>query len=869
MSSTIETRARLLPIVAWLDRRTRRQRRFAIGLLCILAALYGLRILARVIVDRWWYDSVTDAPVWSTRVSAQLQLGAVSVLVAGAALGASIWFGLRTTDPNDVPASPVIRWYRARTGPGHRWLVVALGVWLSWRLVSGAVGYWQQWLLFRKGGSVGSTAPELGWDIGYYLFKLPFLSGFLGWTRLLVLLALGLAAFAYAVSGALRLPVDGRRSSPTAIRHLSAMVALLALNQAALYVLVRRPQLALNRDGAFDGAGYVQLRIVAPGLWVLAVTAIVVAAIFALAPRRNGWRLPAVAAGLGLVLHVGVLVVLPAVVQRLVVAPAEADRELAYIAHNLEATRAVYGLDDVRVARDTVADGIAAMPSGTDAEAVARVPVFTMNQLTGALQVLQGTTATRITDVDLDRYTVGDTRRPVMIAARNASRGDLPENGWVQSHLVYTHGDGVVLVPADAPDVDGRPDPNALASLQPADAALYYGEGLGGWYAIVGTRRQEQNGTVYGIDNGIDLGSTARRLVVATAFGEIEPLLSSELTSSSQLLYRRGLTERIKAIAPFLSLDGDPYPVIIDDHVVWVVDAYTTSSTYPYAQFASAAGLPPTSGLTRTPFNYLRASVKITVDGRTGATAFYRLDNTADDVILDAWSDILPNLLEPASGMPEALRDHLRYAPDAFTVQANLLGRYHVDNAELVFNGSQRWVVSRAAGDSVGSSPAAPASFVSLFLPEAPGDVSGQWAKMQTYSPGAASNAASGRDELAAVLVASNDELGQLELIDLTPSTGRQLSSPQVAQSAIDADPELARVFTLLNANGSKVQFGPMTPLMIDDGLVWIRSVVVSGTAATTAPRVYGVLAVSNGLVGQGPDAATALARAVGAGEGG
>ena len=234
------------------------------------------------------------------------------------------------------------------------------------------------------------------------------------------------------------------------------------------YVFVIRPTYAIDRSGSFDGPGYTEIHVGLPATWILAAAALLTGFALVEAVRSGRWRLPLLCAGAWAVLQVLLLGVMPGLVQRVVVAPAEAARQLPYIAHNLDATTAAYRLDAVEQTSTTVDDGLATAPATAEASDLDRVPLFDTDQLVSALQVLQGTQATRITDVDLDRYEVEGTVRPVMVAAREASRGDLPESGWVQSHLVYTHGDGVVAVPADVPAADGRPDVDAFASVVPA-----------------------------------------------------------------------------------------------------------------------------------------------------------------------------------------------------------------------------------------------------------------------------------------------------------------------------------------------------------------------------------------------------------------
>jgi uncharacterized membrane protein (UPF0182 family) len=488
--------------------------------------------------------------------------------------------------------------------------------------------------------------------------------------------------------------------------------------------------------------------------------------------------------------------------------------------------------------------------------------VFGTQLIAPALQILSGTTGTRITDADLDRYVVDGNSSPVYIAARSASRTDVPEPGWVQEHLVFTSGNGVVTVPADRTDADGRPDIGALADgFGAGEVPLYFGEGLDNWYAVVGTDRAQRGGAEFQ-GEGVDVASLGSRLVFALSVGEYQPLVSSELANGAELLYRRSVRERVGALAPFLRLDGDPYPVVDDGRVVWVIDGYTTSSRYPYSQFVTAGNGSPQSDLAGQRFNYLRASVKATVDASTGETHLYRTDG-GDDPILQTWSEIFPGLLESSEAIPPGLRDHLRYPADQWTVQTGLLGRYHVNDAESLFNGTDRWAVSQAAATAVGDPASGPAPAVDQFT-ELAQSFDG-FGSMRPFGPGSATNPTSTRNELSGLAVADHELGGTIHLVvppaDLVPP----LLSPQVAQSAIDADPDVAQAITLLNANGSKVQFGPMSPVAVQGALVWVRPIIVTGTGASAAPRLYGLAAVLNGQVAVAPTALEAVTAVVSA----
>lgn len=857
------------PVVDWLSRRSRAQRRAGGGAVLIGVVIGLVVVIARMSLDRAWFATVTDAPVWLTKTRAQGFLAVFAGSVTAGWLAAAARFAYRVEPAEGSAPNRLIDRYRDRMGPAHGWALVLIPIVLGFRAAANAAGRWQAWLMLLHGPTLGAEVPEVGMGVGYHLFRLPMIAVASTWLRELVFAGIVVVLFGMLANGALKVPRGGRRSSPKGLRVLAASTAVYGALQALDYVFVEVPLLATARFGTFDGAGYTQVRVVKPALLVLAVVAVFVTLVAVATVRSGNWRrLGAVLAVWG-ALHFLLVLGVPAVVERLAVAPAEASRQLPYLAQNLAATRFAYGLDTVDQVTAVIDDGLSTPPAD-DAD-LTRIPLFGESQMVVPLQVLQGTTATRITDVDLDRYEIDGTLRPVLIGARSASAADLPERGWVQRHLVYTHGNGVVMIPADRTDESGQPDLDSLADrAASARSELYFGEGLDGWYAITGTARTEQGGSSFEGSDGIPLDSMWSRLRLALAAREVEPLLSSELLSQSELLYRRSIRERLGTLAPFLSLDANPYPVVVDDRVTWIIDGYTTSATYPYSQYLRSSGLSDTSGLSGRALNYVHASVKATVDAYDGTVHLYRTAvGGANDPILDLWDRMYPGLLEPIEEMPEALKTHLLYPQDMLTAQTAMLGRYHVTDPELLFSGAESWSISAAAGTQVvqrsddgSGSASGPSIAVSLFMPGA-GSLGGHWVAVRPFGPGSADNPASIRDELSAIAVADHDNPERLRLVEFANVPGRLVSSPLVAQSAIDTDAELAGQFTLLNANGSLVQFGPMTPLVIDDSLSWIRPIVVTGASSTTTPRVYGVAAVSGGSVGAAESVSAALREAV------
>ncbi len=836
---------RFLP-VALVEARSRRQRIALLSAVGAVATFLLLRAGASLVLDRWWFDSVTSAPVWRVKLTAQAQVGLGTGAVVALVLGGSVWYVWRVGRIQEPSTNGVIRRYHQRMGPAHLWLLVGTAAYFSYHIAVAATSSWDLWLLFQNADELGRSAPVDGRDIGYHLFRLPFLVAASSFLRQLVVFAIGVSVFGHAMSGALRWPGGGRRSSSLAVAHLVALGTFACVLQALHDMFVARPSIATNRVGSFDGPGYTEEHVTRPGLFAAALAVAVVGFVVIWCGRTRRWRALVVAAGVALVVHGAVVVVLPALSERFIVAPAEAARQLWSIDNNLQATNEAYGLVDVTTTEVVLDDLVARSEIDAGASDIARVPLFDVATLAPTLQVLAGTAGSRIIDVDAMEYMVDDQDVPVFVAARSARRDDIPERGWVQEHLVYTHGDGVVVAPADRTDADGRPDTTSLIDDFGVERVpLYFGEQLDGWYSLVATKRTQQGGTEFE-GQGIDMSSRFARLALALTVGESQPFLTAETTEDTQLLYRRSVRERVGSLAPFLALDGDPYPVLADGRVVWVVDGYTTSSTFPAAQFTKVSGVPTSSDLAGREINYLRASVKATVDAETGETHLYRNDGGTDPII-DVWDGVFPGLLEPIEAFPAELAPHVRYPDDLWTVQTSLVGRYHVETAEELFNGTGRWAISAAAAPTVGEPTTAPAPSVDIFTPLS--DPVGRFATVRPLGPGSGSDTRTTRDELSAFVVAEHGLGGAIDLVVPATGDGPPLLSPQVAQSAIDADPDLARVITLLNANGSKVQFGPMTPTVSARGLIWTRPIVVVGTGSAAAPRLYGVAAVFNGQV--------------------
>lgn len=814
------------PAVAFVERRPRSQKIVALAA-AVVALLFVLaRVAASVALDRWWFDTVTDAPVWSTRVWAQAQLVVGALLFVLLAVGTALPIAARVERGNDPVVRPryLLR-YHQRMGPAHRWLMAGVVVYAAWKAVAAAAGQWQAWLLFRHGASLSVEVPRVGGDLGFHLFRLPFLSATSSIARAVLIAGLVLAVAAHFLAGSLRVPWSRVGSSPGAVLHVGMLTTALLAAQAVHEAVVMHAATATSAAGGFAGPGFTEVNASRPGLLVAALSLVVLGFMIVRATSSRRWRGVAIVAGCAAVVHVLALVAVPVGVERYLVAPAAAQRQLWSIEENLLATRTAYGLDSVESLDQDELAATADQPA---------LALFPESSLPASLQVLVGTPGTRITDVDLLDLPGGADDRLVYAAARSSSRPELPEQGWVQEHLGYTHGDGVPLIAADRTAPDGRPDLSPVTGIDTtASAPLYFGEGLDGWYVITGTRREEVGGGSYR-GPGIGLGSFGRRVALALTAGEPQPVFTSELTDDSVLLYRRGLHERLDALAPFLEWDTDPYPVFDGDRVLWLVDGYTTASTYPYAQPLpnGASGLP--GGI-----NYVRLAVRATVDAGDGTVHLYRADHD-DDPVLAVWVDVFPGLFDDIAEMPASVSEQLRYPNDLFDAQTAMLGRYHVDDAETLFSGADRWSVSPGVVSSVGGDAAAAAQATDVVEDDG-------FAAVRPFNPGDSTNPATTRDVLAGV---AHAEHGPEPTLSLIRAESPVALGPQVAQTAIEADPTITQQITLLNANGSRVEYGPMTPIVTAGSLAWARSITVLGAGAASTPRVFGVAAVVDGTVG-------------------
>jgi uncharacterized membrane protein (UPF0182 family) len=846
-----------------------------IGAVLLFFLITSLRGIAGFYTDYLWFDSLHLAGVWKGVLGAKLALAAIFTV----AFFVLMWVNLVIADRLAPPFRPTgpeeefIERYHEIIGGRSSWVRAGTAIVLA--LIAGppVAGEWNSWLLFTNGGSFGIKDPQFNTDIGFYVFKLPFLSFVSGWLFAAVLIVLIVTTVAHYLNGGIRVSARRNRVTPQVKAHLSVLLGMLALVKAGGYWL-QRFDLTVSTRGFVDGAGYTDVKAQLPAINLLLLISVASFALFIVNIWRRGWALPILGVGLWALIAVVAGAIYPQFVQRITVTPNEPAREAPYIAFNIAATREAMGLsdDDITVTPFDLNTDKDSIDLAANADSVRNIRIWdpspavlgkTFPQLQRVKDYYQ------VNDVDVDRYEINGVPTQVVLSVRDLNTGNVPQTSWAARHLTYTHGYGAIDAPANAKEPSGEPkfvasdvpyttsDP-ALELTQPA---VYFGENLSR-YVVVGSKQRElsfQNDestqyAAYEGADGVKLNNLVRRAAFALRFGDANPLISDQITGSSKILMIRDIRERAQALAPFLHYDTDPYPVISDGRIKWLLDAYTTTDRYPYGQRADTTQLDNDSGLDHG-FNYVRNSVKVVIDAYDGRADFYVMP--VDDPIIEAYRSAFPELFTDFAEMPNDLKEHLRYPEDLFRVQTNMWSRYHVA-PEGFYEGNDYWDVARDPGtagagegtqttDEQGNVIATRDARIDPYylFTQLPGSDEPQFILMRPYVP------TSVRDDnqlLTAFMVGKSDgdDYGKLEVF-VMPRDNLP-NGPALVQGEIQRDPTVSREESLLSGPGSKASFGSLTAIPIDGGLVYVRPFYVTSTE-TEVPGLEKVIVYFEGDV--------------------
>ena len=859
----------------------------------LIRVLAGLAVLATAVViaagvwtDYLWFRSVNDTTVFAvtygTRWALFFVVGAIMAALTGAS--AVLAYRLRAASRPAPGRQGAMDGYRQALEE-HRRLLLAVLLALA-GLISGitASGSWRTWLLFRSQVPFGVRDPQFRLDVSFFVFTYPFIRLVLAYLFAAVLLALAVAAVVHGVCGGLHWQGRRPRASAGAQAHLFVLLGIFVLLKAVAYWFDRYGIDFSQRGAVATGASYTDVNAVLPAKTVLAVIALLCALLFFAGAVRHSATLPLV--GLGLLVLSAILIggVYPAAIQQFVVQPNELARETPYLAREITATRQAFRVSDVKVASYPGASG---QPASQLASQVAHLPGLRLLDpavVPAAFQQLQQVKGYYRfpSQLAVDRYRLPGSATPQdLLAGVRGLSGPPPGQGnWVNSHLVYTHGFGFVAAratslaasPAGTPSFveSDIPPTGQLGHFQPR---VYFGE-QENTYAIVGglpggrpveldyPYRGGQRNTTYRGQGGVPVGSLPARLAYAVRFGDINILLSGAIGRNSRILYDRQPLARVAKVAPFLTLDGSPYPVAAGGHLLWVIDGYTSTGLYPYSQRlsmqqATTTSLSPGGGIAgRDPgqINYLRNSVKAVVDAYSGSVSLYQWG--PPDPLLRAWMNAFPGLIKPRGDIPAALLPHLRYPLGQFEVQRQILAQYHVLSAQSFYGGQNFWSVPNDPAAGTGGD-AQPPYYLTMSMP---GDRQPGFSLTATVTQ-------RGRQNLAAYLAAGSNPqagYGTLRILQLPQDTA--VLGPQQVQNSFESDAPVSQELSLLKQGGSRVIYGDLIALPVGGGLLYEEPVYVESSAASgggSYPIVQLVLVYFNGQVGYGPTLADALGQAV------
>ena len=850
-------------------RSRHRGRWWLVGIVVVLIVLLvSLRSLAGLYTDSLWFSSVGYHDVFSTLLVTKLGLFGVF----GAIFFAVLWINLVVCDRiagHDIVLTQedeLVRRYQQYVRPYAGRIYVALAFILALIGGSGTIGQWNNWILFRHGGNFGVTDPQFHKDIGFYVFKLPFLTFVVDWTLAILIVTLAVTVVFHYLNGGIQPQRGIPRVRPPVKAHLSVLLALIALTKAAGYVL-QRWSMVNAQDGYVNGAGYTDVHARLPAQLLLIFVSIFAAAILLFNIRRQGWTLPVLAIGIWAFVALVVGIIYPALLQALKVNPAQSSLEAPYIQRNINATQAAYGLSHVKVHQFPASTDISAaqVQSPTASQTIANIrqwdPDATIS-LQSFIQEQAITSYYTFNSLSVDRYTVGQSQlTPVLIGVRDMQASGLPSQTWVNTHLQYTHGNGAVVAMGNQTssnnpvyDVQGVPPSSSQGLPRITQPGVYFGLGDSN-YVVADTKQLEvdyQAGgnnveSHYSGTGGVQMSSIFRRAAFALRLGDFNLFISDQITSKSRILFVRDPVAMAEKAAPFLSFDHDPYAVINNGHIDWIVDGYTTTDKYAYAQNANTQQVAIGSTLPGS-YNYVRNSVKVVIDAYTGQMTFY--DVNPNDPILNAYAAAFPHMFTPISKMSAQLRAHLRYPEDIFSIQSAIYGRYHLTNPAQFYGASGAWQLSptagagpksqsllaqntyNAQGQLVSTTPARMDPQYQVYAP--PGSNTQEFTITDGFVPASTSSSTNSNQNLnlRAFMVGGSDpaDYGHLAVYETPQGT----PGPANADLEISANQAVSKDISLLDQGGSVVLLGETLMVPIGDSMVYLRPLYV---AAETKPQ--------------------------------
>ncbi|MFI9118253.1 UPF0182 family protein [Streptomyces bikiniensis] len=813
-----------------------------LGVLAVLAMAFVM--FAGFWTDWLWYRSVHYSSVFTTTLWTKIGLFAVFGLLMGLAVGFNIWLAHRLRPPLSAMSleQQSLDRYRMGLAPFKKWVLLAVTALVALIAGASASGQWRTWLMWINGVKFGQKDPQFGLDVSFYAFDLPWYRFLLAFGFAAAVLSLIAAALTHYLYGGLRVTSPGARATAAATGHLSVLLGVFVSLKAVAYWLDRYGLAVKSSDfkatGNWTGLRYVDANAYLPAKTILFCIAAICAVLFFATLWRRTWQLPVI--GFGLMVLSAVLIggLYPAIVQKFQVQPNEQAKEAPYIQKNIDATRKAYAIDGTKPenysGKSTVKDKDRLR---TDADTAASYRLLDPNIVSPTFQQLEQKRKYYQfpTTLDVDRYQGKDT----VIGLRELNIRGIPKRNWINDHFTYTHGYGAIMATGTQTDANGSPvftesGLPTTGQLPEYEQRIYYGEKTDQYSIVGGPQREldyEENGektTSYTGKSGVSLSSAFNRAAYAVAFSEPQILYSGAIGDGSRILYNRTPKDRVEAVAPWLTIDGDAYPAVVGGRIQWIVDAYTTTNGYPYAS-RTTLGDTTADSLTvgnqqrtvvaqQNQVNYIRNSVKATVDAFDGTVKLYQWDT--QDPVLKTWMKAFPDTVEPKSAIKGDLLEHLRYPQDMFKVQRELLTRYHVTDPAQFYSGSDAWQVPDDPTNKDGN--AVPPYYLSMKMP---GDTAQRFSLTTTFTP-------NGRPNLGGFMAvdadATSKEYGRLRLLRVT----QDVPGPAQVQSKLNGLPSVAQFVRDLKGADSDIQYGNLLTVPLDGGFLYVEPVYAQGRNA-------------------------------------
>ncbi len=795
------------------------------GVLFILlvVVLVFLGSLISLYCEYLWFQEVGYTPVFIKILTTKIGLGFVFGALFFGIIYGNVFLARKLAPKYSVSyldglikmKNPVIEKYMNR---------ILLIVSIALGAIAGlaATGYWDVFLKFFNATPFNIKDPVFSIDISFYAFKLPAYSFLWGFLFMALLLALLISVMIHVIDGAIMVTRGAQKFAPHVKAHISILGGTIFLLVAGGFRLLAYGLLYSSR-GVVAGASYTDVNAQLPAYQILMVIATITAIIMFANTYFRGWTLPA--AGLGILVF-GLIVlagIYPSVIQAYRVSPNEIVKERPYIKRNIDFTRKAYGLDKIKTKPFPAAGTLDIQTITSNDATIKNIRLWDWRPVLKTYNQLQ---AIRLyydfVDVDIDRYDLGGRYQQYNLAPRELSIDQLPDTAktWINEHLVFTHGYGLVMSPVTSISAEGLPqfavkDIPPKSDLMSIDRPeIYFGEKTND-YAVVKTKTKEfdypkgdKNAyATYNGTGGVPVSSYLRKAIFAVRFSSLRFVLSDSITTDSRALFHRNIQERLDTIAPFLAYDNDPYMVVVPDEkgksrLFWIIDAYTQTDMYPYSKPYGASGE-----------NYIRNSVKVVVDAYNGTTTFYSIDDK--DPVLKTYEKMFPGLFTRFEKMPGALRKHLRYPEDLFKIQAYMHSTYHMSEPQVFYNKEDMWEVAKEtyAGGAQQMDP----YYMIMKLPEGSKE---EFMLIEPFTP-------ANKNNMIAWMAARCDGEDYGSLIVYQFSKDKLIFGPMQIEARINQDPAISQFLTLVSQRGSVISKGPLLVIPIADALLYVQPLYI------------------------------------------